>query len=630
MKYQRHIDGLRALAVLSVIFYHAGFDIFKGGFIGVDVFFVISGYLITGIIIAQMASGNFFITNFYYRRVKRILPVLFFLLIFSLPFAWMLLSPADMIQFSKSLIGVSIFSSNILFWLQSGYFTNAADFNPFLHTWSLAVEEQFYLIFPVFCAIFIRKRRKFLLLGVLVLWSTSLLGSFVLSYVKPSVAFFLTPPRAWELLSGSLIALFYGNLNSWVKGSLLRSVHAFIGLLLISASVLVINKWVVFPGYVVLFPVVGTAMVILYTDEDTLVGKLLTSPFLVTIGLISFSAYLWHNLLFTFARFHGFAYSVPWAYFFLSVCSLGLAYFTWRYIEQPFRVGDFLTVRRAFIGSLVLSVLLISVGSMGVITGGFPARFSNKELELLEYRNYNVDSIYKRGSCFLEFGDPNSKFSDTCLPSSKDSPSFVIWGDSHAAALSFGLRNHFSNIGQFSRSSCPPVLSDTLNLPENCRSFNNMVSQEIISANPQKIFLHANWHMYDNDKLIDSVHATISYLNYKLPNSQIVIVGGVPQYPNTLPDYMVRKHVALIKGARLSTPLLDDLIRIDNSLANYSKNLNYTFVSPLTSLCESQGCLIVSQFDGEVMPMAFDYGHLTAAGSSFLAQIIIEMSSLNK
>jgi peptidoglycan/LPS O-acetylase OafA/YrhL len=629
INHQKHIDGLRAIAVLPVIFYHANFELFSGGFIGVDVFFVISGYLITSIIYKQMMANEFSLGDFYCRRIKRIFPVLFFIMFISFPFAWVLLSPVDLVEFSKSIIGVSLFSSNILFWRQSGYFTTAAEYIPFLHTWSLSVEEQFYLVFPLFCFFIIKKKEKYLIPGILSIWSISFILSLIISYWKPGAAFFLSFFRAYELLTGSLIALFYNQLSDLVRRSWIRSSIATAGLLLILVAMVFIDKWTVFPGIAVILPVIGASLIILYSDANNLTGRLLGNSILVNIGLISFSLYLWHNLLFTFARFHGFAYSNSYAFEYLTLISLILSYFTWRFVENPFRYALFITPRIAIKLALFFSLSFIIIGSICLLFEGFPGRFSEPEKDILKFREYNSAPYYKNGSCFLEFGDSNDDFDNSCIPDKNDRESVVIWGDSHAAALSFGLRMHFKNLGQFTRSACPPVLGGSLDLSKICNNFNHMALQQILLAMPKKIFLHANWLLYDNENIIDSVHDTISYLNKHLPESQIILIGLVPQYPNTLPDYIVRSRIKLNDSTRLSSLIIDDLVKLENLFLMAENNLKYYFLSPLNYFCNSRDCLIAAQFEDVIMPMAWDYGHLTAAGSVFLANSIIKEDCVN-
>jgi peptidoglycan/LPS O-acetylase OafA/YrhL len=233
MIYRKEIDGLRALAVLPVILFHAGFELFSGGFIGVDVFFVISGYLITTIILAELEQGKFSLINFYERRARRILPALFLVMFVCIPFAWFWLLPSDMKDFSQSLVAVSFFASNILFWRESGYFDAAAELKPLLHTWSLAVEEQYYVLFPLFLMLFWKLGKRWILLTLGLAFLASLALAQWAAYAKPSAAFYLLPTRGWELLIGAFTAFYLSQPKRKEFGKTAGEVGGCLGLALI-------------------------------------------------------------------------------------------------------------------------------------------------------------------------------------------------------------------------------------------------------------------------------------------------------------------------------------------------------------------------------------------------------------
>jgi peptidoglycan/LPS O-acetylase OafA/YrhL len=239
MKYRREIDGLRALAVLPVILFHADFNLFSGGYIGVDVFFVISGYLITKIILAELKQGNFSIISFYERRARRILPALFFVMAISIPFAWILLSPFDLNSFSKSLIAVPLFVSNFFFWRDGGYFQTASELKPLLHTWSLAVEEQYYLFFPIFLIFLWKLGKRWALLSIYLVAIVSLLIAQLGSIYKPIPNFLLLPNRAWELAIGALVVFYISNKKLTALPSSIKQILSLFGILLITISIFV-------------------------------------------------------------------------------------------------------------------------------------------------------------------------------------------------------------------------------------------------------------------------------------------------------------------------------------------------------------------------------------------------------
>jgi peptidoglycan/LPS O-acetylase OafA/YrhL len=373
MIYRKEIDGLRAIAVLPVIFFHAGFEPFSGGFIGVDVFFVISGFLITTLIIEDVRNGRFSIINFYERRARRILPALFFVMLVSIPFAWLWLSPWDLREFFQSLVAISLFASNFLFWNLSGYFDTAAELKPMLHTWSLAVEEQYYVLFPlvVMAGWRLGAKRLFILILLISIASLTLAQSQVRN--EPSAAFFLLPARAWELLLGSLAAfmMLFGTktLQPIYRHHLIIELLGILGLGLILFSMLFFDAQTPFPGLSALVPTIGTALIILFASQTTLVGRLLTIPFFVGVGLISYSAYLWHQPIFAFARHITLDEPSVYLMLLLSLLTLALAYISWRFIEQPFRSRTRFDRKAVFKAAVFGMMVFASMGLAGHFGG---------------------------------------------------------------------------------------------------------------------------------------------------------------------------------------------------------------------------------------------------------------------
>lgn len=344
IKYRPEIDGLRTVAVLPVILFHAEFGIFRGGFVGVDIFFVISGFLITTILINEMDAGRYSILNFYERRARRILPALFFVIIACLPFAWMWLMPADMLDFAQSILAVLTFSSNILFWQESDYFGAASELKPLLHTWSLAVEEQYYILFPVYLALAWRFGKRFVAVSLLVIALASLALSHWAAFNMHVANFYLLPTRAWELLVGSLGAFWLQDPKRLDRLSRpLRQGLSLAGLVLVFVAIFLFDGDTPFPSLYALVPTLGSIMIILFSgrtlsdESPTFVRQLLSARIMVGIGLLSYSAYLWHQPLFAFAR-HRTAEAVgPEQYLALSALALALAYLSWKYVEAPFR-----------------------------------------------------------------------------------------------------------------------------------------------------------------------------------------------------------------------------------------------------------------------------------------------------
>lgn len=334
MKYRREIDGLRAVAVIPVILFHAGFEIFRGGYVGVDVFFVISGYLITCILIDELERGEFSISRFYERRARRILPALFVVMLACLPAAWLLLLPAEFKDFSQSLVAVSLFVSNIFFWHESGYFDTIAEFKPLLHTWSLAVEEQYYILFPLFLLAAWRFGKRLIKIQLLMVFILSLgLAQWSVGS-HPSATFFLLPTRAWELILGSFVAL-YANVNSREVQPGYENALSAIGLIAIVCPMFLYGKTTPYPSLYALVPTTGAALVILFCRQKTISYWILTLKPLVMIGLLSYSMYLWHQPIFVFYRYWRFPEPNQSEFFWLLFLVMLLSFLTFRFVEVP-------------------------------------------------------------------------------------------------------------------------------------------------------------------------------------------------------------------------------------------------------------------------------------------------------
>jgi len=366
--YRREVDGLRALAVLPVILFHAGFAHFRGGYVGVDVFFVISGYLITSILIEELARGEFSIVRFYERRARRILPALFLVMLVCLPIAAFLLLPQFELEFSKSVASVSVFASNILFWRESGYFATATELKPLIHTWSLAVEEQFYIFFPVFLFLIWKLGRSKALGFIALTLVASLAAAQWATSAAPLAAFYLLPSRAWELLIGACAAFYLSKRDpaaaTWPRAVL--EAGSWMGIAMLTYAVAFFDDTTPFPGIPALVPTLGTALIILCATSTTAAGRLLACRPLVAIGLVSYSAYLWHQPLFSFARHWSVEEPAPWIFGILGLAALGFAYLSWRFVETPARARGRFTRRQVFGFAAAGSVFFAATGVAGI------------------------------------------------------------------------------------------------------------------------------------------------------------------------------------------------------------------------------------------------------------------------
>jgi len=402
MKYRREVDGLRAIAVLPVILFHAGLEAFAGGFIGVDVFFVISGYLITTILFDEMSRGEFSISRFYERRARRILPAQYFIMLLTLPLGYFLMLPEDLENFGQSLVATVCFSNNILLYLTSGYWVMEVDFKPLVHTWSLAVEEQYYFIVPLLMLVAFRFGKKFLVLGMVLIFIGSLALSQVMASDAPTFNFLLIFTRAWELAGGALVALYFRSGYQSILPRWGNDMLAWIGSVLLFVSFLTFNRNALHPSAITLFPVAGTALILMCANSQNLIGRLLSGRAIVLIGLTSYSSYLWHQPIFAFARLVSLEEPAMWKMLFLSCLSLILAFLTWKYVEGPFRQQRGIKLRLLIPVFVVISLFIAGTGLYWVSVAGFSQ--STPEVSIdgasapISYQQYNQSVMrFKRG-----------------------------------------------------------------------------------------------------------------------------------------------------------------------------------------------------------------------------------------
>jgi len=452
IRYRPEIDGLRCIAVLAVIFFHAGFLPFSGGFIGVDIFFVISGYLITRIILTEIAQRRFRFSRFYERRVRRIFPALFAMALATSVAALFLLTPDQLQQYGRSLVAMSLFLSNHFFYQQTGYFAPNVDEIPLLHTWSLSVEEQFYLLYPLFLIALLRwwpQRVRAALAGVLLL-------SFALCVYREQtgqleLGFFSTASRVWELLFGCWLAA--RGAHHRTSGGRSAGAWAAAGLLMTVIPVFTFGPTTGYPGWLTAIPVVGTALLLQYADASTAVGKLLGLRPMVGIGLVSYSAYLWHQPVFALALHATGHHPAVGVQLGLIVLTLALAYLSWRLIEKPTRSSAQVATRRIWIGAGLGSAALVSAGLVANLRDGLPGRF---DLDFSQFQA--IDLPENRKHCLALFPE----YEANCLASVNVEPGkpidYLVLGDSHAQAFAAGLvaRRPALRVVSIGRDGCLP------------------------------------------------------------------------------------------------------------------------------------------------------------------------------
>jgi peptidoglycan/LPS O-acetylase OafA/YrhL len=615
MKYRREIDGLRAIAVLPVILFHAGFETFGGGFVGVDVFFVISGYLITTIILAELEQGEFSIANFYERRARRILPALFLVVFACIPFAWLWLLPVDMKDFSQSLAAVSIFTSNVLFWRESGYFDTAAEFKPLLHTWSLGVEEQFYVFFPLLLAIFWRFGKHWILSLLVSIFAASLALSQWWAHVEPAASFFLLPTRVWELLIGAFAAFYLSRSNRTQFSSVICEAGGWLGLTLIVYAIIVYSKTTPFPGIYALVPAIGAVSVILFVTDSTSVGKLLGNKIFVGVGLISYSAYLWHQPLFAFARHRSPHEPSPAVFAMLSGFALILAYFSWRYVETKFRNREKFDRRRVFIGGLIISSLLLSLGVLGHIEKGFPeARFTTAQLATID----SAASSTLRSTC--HFPQNESSLTRTACRYFSDNTTVAVMGNSHATELAYSLAETLveKNVGiaHYTMSLCPHNYNIDNEANTVCGKWHQKTFREIISDNSIEyvILSYRNESYLDDDyyrkALVDLSGDLIKF------GRKVILVLQAPLLTSNINKHLTNALPDLSLSIRSRS--LNDWRTLYSSAPDLLRELDpkVMVVDPADLFCEEDYCY--ASIDG--VALYFDDNHMSISGSRFVAE----------
>ena len=619
MEYRKEVDGLRAIAVIPVILFHAGINFFEGGFVGVDIFFVISGYLITSLILSEKSKGVFKLSNFYERRARRILPALFTVMLFSIPFSYFLMMPNQLLDFSESILAVTFFSSNILFWTETNYFSAAAELKPLLHTWSLAVEEQFYILFPLFIILTwkIGKQNIFRLILIFLIFSF-LLSEWVYRF-SPTANFFLAPTRAWELLIGSVAAFYLIKNKPVITKS--KEHLATIGFVLILFSIFSFNANTPFPGVYSLVPVLGTLLIILYSSSNTFIGKFLSFNFIVGIGLISYSAYLWHQPFLAFSRLY--FHETLSQSFLLIICiiSFVFAYFSWIMIEKPYRNRQKISKRFLIFSIIPCVFVFITFSTIGIKSQGFiDNKLTMEDQEYLKnYKGLELSKAEYREEC--NFYEQGQNIDPSCYKEIPSKENVLIWGDSHAQAIGPGLRHHFNkkyNFMQVATSSCPPQLinqqyTEFSNYCSRSNAFalsliEKMDIQYVIMAQ-RKDHLKTNWKEI-SDYLKEN--------NVK----NILVLGPAPTWVQTLPN-IVSYYGLYKKQQETSTSIgLNKTVQeIDSKFAaTLSLNEDIIFLSLINILCKEECLYKIKGAPAEDNLTQVDKSHLSIRGSRLVAQ----------
>lgn len=634
LKYRPDIDGLRAVAVLSVLAFHIRLRGVQGGFVGVDVFFVISGYLISSIVFSEIAESRYSVIGFYERRIRRIFPALFALLaLFSIS-AVIYLLPAELVAYGKSMLAATASASNFYFWQHSGYFDSPTSY-PLLHTWSLAVEEQFYILFPLFLLLV----RKFfptrLRLSVIVLFCVSLLASVLVVSWNRETAFYMPYTRAWELLLGTILSLgILPRLRAWQ-----RNLATLAGIGLISFSILFYTERTLFPGLSALAPCVGSALIIGAGESgSSLIGKVLSWRPIVFIGLISYSLYLWHWPVIVLQQMgvflgasaitsHRAAALLPEHRLDMIVevgLSLVLAILSWRFVERPFRNGPLrLSGRPLFALASAVMIILIGFSSLTVFAKGFKARFPSDALEVASV-HHDSEEIVRTG-CFITSDYHFEKYDyNLCLhkDDSGKKNNYLLLGDSHSAmlwsALSLALPN--ANVMQASTFNCAPLLH-----PEPHPDCEKMIAYIFRSYLPshsiQGLFMVGRW----SENQLPELTATIAWA--KQHNVPVTVFGPVPEYDGPLPR-LLAYSIAWNKPNFASQHRLNNIGAIDSKMQSMAVNVWHVgYISLYQELCGVDGC--AEYADGaHRIPIMDDDNHLNQFGANLVVRRLVAEGKL--
>ena len=653
VRYRADIDGLRALAVVPVVLFHAGFAWISGGFVGVDVFFVISGFLITGIISKEIENQRYSILGFYRRRVLRIFPALTAVTIGTLIGGYFVLTPREYVELAKSAAAVSVFSSNIYFWKSISYFQSANNFQPLLHTWSLAVEEQYYLFFPVLLRLLSPSRNR--IVGALWLILVVSLGlAIFLVPVKPNLAFYLLPTRAWELMLGGLVAI--GALPR-ISTRLVAFAASLTGVALIVTPMFLYSGATPFPGIAALPPTVGTALVISSGGEGV-VGKLLSLRGVVLVGQASYSIYLWHLPLIAFAMYLTAGHIPTSTSLGLCAFSVAVGFISLALIERPFRTRRANRNRMAVVASLSMVGVAIVSGVI-IAAQGLPTRLNRYEASITaaaddKYRHHveclTVDKSIVSPEHACHLGAPSI------------SPTLLLWGDSHAMVTATALEQAALNErGSFlfaADADCPPGVgfeidprfdaSLTSQLSYRyCAQYNAQMLKVALTSPTIKIVVFSsrwtNWRIGEPPNPVEAPadvrlrdrYGTASSVVANKPKwergfkalieqltaagKRVVIVGPVPEPRFDVPHELYVEQFGFAKGSRPITA--GEYRERHKSILSFFATLQgkpgVSFIWPYNALCLKNECRLVESGN----PMFLDQDHLSMFGARKTASL---------
>jgi peptidoglycan/LPS O-acetylase OafA/YrhL len=611
MRYRPEVDGLRAVSVISVLLFHYAIAPFSGGFIGVDVFFVISGYIITSNIIVQVERREFSLLEFYDRRVRRIVPATLATIAATGVAGYFILLSHDYAEFGRSAVAAAFGFANFHFlWNTGSYFDSSADLMPMLHMWSLGVEEQFYLVWPLLLVgIYVASQgsRKAVAASLAVIIAVSLTASIAITRSDQQVAFYMLHTRAWELALGALVAM-----SPSIRNARLGEIASVIGLTLVGVSIFVLTPKMSFPGVNALYPCVGAALIIWPKDHRSRAERPLSFQPIVMLGKISFSIYLCHWPVLVLYRHSGVGDmpSLPGKAF-LAALSIGLAFASWRFVEQPFRRWRPRPVLSVGLGAISMACVA-TAASLLAWSDGLPSRLPPEASRLEAYRNLNV-SDPDRYSCFLSSGTARKGIvydADECIDRDRSKPRVLLLGDSHAAHFYDAFEDTFPNVSfsQATASGCRPVMP--LKGASRCTTlirdvFDKYVPEERFDA----IIMSSQWPKNSIPNLPDTVRQLSR-------NSRVIVLGPSTEYENDLPALLAKSFIAGDDLAHRNSTYAAVVTRND-LLEKGLRGTDAQFFSLTDLVCPAGACRTITP---EGVPMIYDKGHFTREGAIYVSE----------
>ncbi len=624
------IDGLRALAVLPVVIFHVAQSLLRGGYVGVDIFFVISGYLISRNVFQTLARGTFSLGSFYEHRLRRIFPAYSIVLLASLGLSIAYDLPTESRGFGVALLSSLGSLSNIYFWATTDYFLTLTESQPLLHTWSLSVEEQFYLLFPVLALCLYRReslgfRRVFI--GIFLM---SFAVSIPAAYLLPLSAFYSLVTRAWEFLIGGFLAL---GMVPPPRCPLTRNLTTGTGLVLILASMALLTPLSPFPGLAALPPCLGAALIILGGEKGgSIVSQILSWRPVAFIGFISYSLYLWHwpvivahraGLIFADTNSKLVARGGVFA------LSLALAALSWWAVERTTRDRRRVPTKLLLTGSAVMALVLAIMGVILVGTEGLPGRFSPQSVRVAAYLAYNPATAYRQGRCFLGRTDRFADFDQaSCLPEIPGRPTYLLLGDSHAAHLYPGVRASFpdANILQVTGVLCPATTVLQPVVSRACPRLIDMAANQLPGRRQiTKVWLSSAWSGSLaggspgwSSRWLQNLEQTVEMFHSK--GIEAVIIGPNPEYAGNLPR-LLALGIELNNVGYAEWAQREDVFQIDRTLARFAAEKGFAYVSLIRALCGDGHC---PTYAAPGIPLLFDVSHFTEEGSIYAVSRIAD------